>query len=331
VQGSGGTKVLIEVILSPRNDATVLLSTKPNNKTTVFVCQIQAEVFRKVGLTPSRSSYIMQLGLVRTVELVRIFGEKPAFPCVMIIAMSDLEKEAYVESLFSIVAPKYDIINTVLSLTRHRTWRRFAVSKSGLQPGENALDVCCGTGDFAMELARVVGADGMVVGIDFSMPMVRLAEEKANRCGCKWVSFLEANASRLPFADDSFECVTVGFGLRNVANISEVVSEMVRVTRPGGKVISLEASRITSPFLVLPWRFYFYTLAPWVAKLLGGRLEAYKYLPRSVSEFDSRSAIALEFERCGLCEIEIYDLMFGAVCVHVGTKCDNDSQVPSSL
>lgn len=242
----------------------------------------------------------------------------------MIIAMSDLEKEAYVESLFSIVAPKYDIINTVLSFTRHKTWRRFAVSKSGLRPGDSALDICCGTGDFAMELARIVGANGMVVGIDFSIPMIRLAEEKANRSDYKCVSFIAANASSLPFADDSFECVTVGFGLRNVANISKVVSEMVRVTRPGGKVISLEASRITSPFLVLPWRFYFCTLAPWLAKLFGGQLEAYKYLPRSVSKFDSRSAIALEFECCGLREIEIHDLMFGAVCVHIGTKLYNE-------
>ncbi len=243
----------------------------------------------------------------------------------MTVAISNSEKEAYVESLFSIVAPKYDIINAVLSLTRHKSWRRFAVSKSRLQPGGSALDVCCGTGDFALELAHAVGAGGMVVGIDFSMPMIQLAEEKANRSGCRWVSFLAANASRLPFADNSFDCVTVGFGLRNVANVSEVVSEMVRVTRPGGKVISLEASRVTSPFLALPWRFYFYKLAPWLAKLCGGQLEAYKYLPWSVGKFDSRSAIALEFERCGLCEVEIYDLMFGAVCVHVGAKHCNVS------
>jgi len=272
----------------------------------------------------------MPLGIGRTRKDVAYLIEKPVLPCVMIIAISDSEKEAYVESLFSIVAPKYDLINTVLSFTRHKAWRRFAVSKSGLQPGGSALDVCCGTGDFALELARVVGADGMVVGIDFSMPMIRLAEGKANRSGCRWVSFLAANASRLPFADDSFDCVTVGFGLRNVADTSEVVSEMVRVTRPGGKVISLEASRVTSPFLVLPWRFYFYTLAPLMAKLFGGRLEAYKYLPWSVGKFDSRSAIALEFERCGLCEVEIYDLMFGAVCVHVGTKHRNESEAPSN-
>jgi demethylmenaquinone methyltransferase/2-methoxy-6-polyprenyl-1,4-benzoquinol methylase len=151
--------------------------------------------------------------------------------------MNDL-KEAYVESLFSSIASRYDLLNSVLSLTRHKAWRRFAVSKSGINIGGHALDVCCGTGDFAFELARKVGHSGSVVGIDFSVPMIEIAKNKAQRAGFTNVDFIKANACDLPFADSSFDCVTVGFGLRNVADLSKALGEMTRVVRLGGRVIN---------------------------------------------------------------------------------------------
>ena len=230
------------------------------------------------------------------------------------------EKEAYVEGLFSSIAPKYDLLNSVLSLTRHKAWRRFAVSKSNLKPGDCALDVCCGTGDFAFELANRVGENGRVVGVDFSAPMIDLAIRKAEQLHCANASFIVGNACRLPFPDNSFDCVTVGFGLRNVADIDMALTEMSRVVRPGGKVICLEISKVKSWLLALPWKLYFYVLTPYTASLLRARRTAYEYLPQSVKEFMSREELAARFEKCGLCDVSFYDLTFGVVCVHVGTK-----------
>lgn len=182
------------------------------------------------------------------------------------------------------------------------------------------MDVCCGTGDFALELARVAGERGLVVGADFAAPMLELARRKASRTGCVWVSLVQANACRLPFADGSFDCVTVGFGLRNVADLPAAISEMARVIRPGGRAVSLEICgampRALQPF----WRVYFDVLAPVVARLFRGKRDAYEYLPRSVRGFLSPAQLAEEFQRCGLTNVEFHRLMFGAVYVHIGTK-----------
>lgn len=230
------------------------------------------------------------------------------------------EKEAYVEGLFSAVAGKYDLMNTVLSLTRHRAWRRFAVSKASLKPGDSALDVCCGTGDFAFELARAVGENGRVVGTDFSEPMLCLARAKAARRGMQGIEFLAANTCELPFDDGSFDCVTVGFGVRNLADVDAGLAEMARVLKPGGRLVCLETGEVRSRLLRLPWRFYFHILTPYAATLMGAKKWAYEYLPTSAREFLTREELARRFEKHGLRDVTVFDLMFGAVCVHLGTK-----------
>lgn len=233
---------------------------------------------------------------------------------------SGRDKEAYIERMFSSIAPKYDLMNSVMSLNMHKAWRRFAVSQSGLSEGGCALDVCCGTGDFAFELAQVVGEGGRVVGLDFSAPMIELAGDKARKLNREWVSFVVGNACELPFEDNSFDCVTMGFGLRNVADVGKAIFEMARVTRPGGRVVNLEISKVRSPLLRLPWMLYFYALTPYTASMFGAKREAYEYLPQSVKEFISREELSAEFERAGLKDVRYRDLMFGAVCVHVGVK-----------
>ena len=230
------------------------------------------------------------------------------------------DKEAYIESLFSSIAGKYDLLNTVMSLTRHRAWRRFAVAKADLKPGDAALDVCCGTGDFSFELARAVGTDGRVVGVDFSLPMIELAKKKARHYGYEAIDFLTANARKLPFADCSFDCVTVGFGLRNLSDVRDGLREIARVLRPGGRLVCLEISKVRSPILAIPWKLYFYKLTPYTATLFRTRRLAYEYLPESVKNFMSREELAAEFSACGFEKVEYFDKMFGAVCVHVGTK-----------
>jgi demethylmenaquinone methyltransferase/2-methoxy-6-polyprenyl-1,4-benzoquinol methylase len=152
------------------------------------------------------------------------------------------------------------------------------------------------------------------------MPMLEIAGRKADRRGFSQVEFLQANACALPFADDAFDCVTVGFGLRNVASIEAALGEMARVTRPGGKVVSLEIVGVRSSFAAIPWRLYFDVLAPRAARALQGRREAYEYLSRSVKGFASPEELAGEFASRGLRDVVCYDLALGAVCVHVGTK-----------
>lgn len=229
-------------------------------------------------------------------------------------------KEAYVEGLFSSIAPRYDLLNSVLSGGRHSAWRRLAVELSGLEPGGSAIDVCCGTGDFAFELARRVGRTGRVDGVDFSAPMVELARDKASCRGLEWVSFHEANACKLPFADGLFDCATVGFGLRNVADAGLALSEMARVVRPGGTVVCLEILGVRSGPLALPWRVYFRLMAPLSAVLFGSNRQAYEYLPRSVGNFMSPEELAGEFMACGLAEVEFRKLALGSVCIHIGRK-----------
>ena len=230
------------------------------------------------------------------------------------------EREAYIESLFSAIADKYDRMNNILSLSRHRAWRRFAVSKSALKPGDCALDCCCGTGDFAFELSRIVGDQGYVVGVDFSEAMIELAEKKAVRLRTRDINFITANACELSFADDSFDCVSVGFGVRNLADIDAGLAEMSRVLKPGGRLVCLETSEVRSKLLRLPWKLYFHVLTPYAALVMGARKWAYEYLPHSAKWFLSREEMARKFSKCGLVEITISDLMFGAVCVHIGTK-----------
>ncbi|MGI6294625.1 MAG: bifunctional demethylmenaquinone methyltransferase/2-methoxy-6-polyprenyl-1,4-benzoquinol methylase UbiE [Armatimonadota bacterium] len=230
------------------------------------------------------------------------------------------EKEAYVESLFSAIAGRYDLMNSVLSLTRHRAWRRHAVRLADLKPGGSALDCCCGTGDFAFELARAVGKQGRVVGVDFSQPMIELANKKAAQSRIGYIEFIAANACELPFADDSFDCVTIGFGVRNLADIDAGLMEIARVLKPHGRLVCLETGEVQSRLLRLPWKFYFHILTPYAAVIMGARKWAYEYLPRSAKGFLSRTELAAKFENCGLSDVYISDLMFGAVCIHIGKK-----------
>ncbi len=229
-------------------------------------------------------------------------------------------EEQYVESLFSSIASRYDLINSVLSLGLHKAWRRFAVSLARLSPGNSTLDVCCGTGDFALELAKAVGSTGTVIAIDFSEPMLEIARQKADRAGLSQIDFVKADACDLPFADDSFDCAVVGFGLRNIAEFGRAIAELSRVVKPGGRVISLEIFGIRTTWASAIWKLYFNVAGPWVARFLRGDPQAYTYLPRSVESFATPEEMARQFETQGLENVRWYKLACGAVCVHLGTK-----------
>ena len=234
--------------------------------------------------------------------------------------MQKESKAEYIEGLFASIAPRYDLLNSILSFNRHKGWRRFAANQCGLQPDDGAVDVCAGTLDFAIELSKVVGRNGSVTAVDFCRPMLEVGKRKLAKRGIGNVAVMEANAESLPLPSDSFRAATIGFALRNVSSVEKTLGEMARVVCKGGRVVCLE--------LALPrWRLfrsvyglYFNRFLPFIGGVVNGKKEPYEYLPASVASFCSREELAAIMEKVGLTDIAIYDLAGGAATVHVGTK-----------
>lgn len=233
------------------------------------------------------------------------------------------DKASYVRDMFSAIAPQYDRLNAILSFNQHKAWRRRAVRLANVQPGDQCLDVCTGTGDFAVDLARTVGSTGRVIGADFCEPMIRNGLDKTSRRSigseCGPITMMVANAELLPYANNLFDVVTVGFGVRNVANLPQAVSEMARVTKPGGRVVILEFNRPPDVWYKPFVDFYLFHILPRIGGLLSRR-EAYTYLPESMKRFVSREELTSIMEKAGLAQIQVRDLNFGTVCIHLGVK-----------
>lgn len=228
------------------------------------------------------------------------------------------QKHVYVQTMFDAIAPRYDLLNSVLSFRMHYGWRRAAAHQAALKTGDRALDVCTGTGDFAIELARRVGPSGSVIGTDFSEGMLALGQPKLTKLPN--VTLQQADTQALPFPDASFNAVTVAFGIRNVADIDKGLAEMARVTKPGGRVVILEFNQPTNPLVAVLYKLYSFTILPFLGGLVSGRRSAYSYLPSSIEAFHSRAALAAKLERAGLTDIRITDLTLGTVVIHCGVK-----------
>jgi demethylmenaquinone methyltransferase / 2-methoxy-6-polyprenyl-1,4-benzoquinol methylase len=225
-------------------------------------------------------------------------------------------KEAQVRSMFDRIAAHYDLMNSVMSAGLHHRWRTRTADLAALKPGDSALDVCCGTGDLAIELKRRVGGGGRVVGVDFSKPMLALAADKSARLDAE-VDYQQANALELPFEDASFDAATVGFGLRNVADTSRGLLELARVVRPGGRVVILEITTPTRPPLSWFYGLWFDRIVPLLGAIAGDR-EAYSYLPQSVKRFPPAFELAARMHDCGLERIRYLLLAGGIVAIHAG-------------
>lgn len=226
-------------------------------------------------------------------------------------------KHGYVEAMFDAIAPRYDLLNSVLSLKLHGRWRHAAARQAELKPGDTVLDVCTGTGDFACELSRWVGPNGSVVGTDFSREMLKFGEPKRQKFPT--VTLQWADTQALPFPDSQFDAVTVAFGIRNVADTRKGLAEMTRVTKPGGRVVILEFNRPRNPLVA--WGYGLYQrLMPAIGGLISGRKSAYAYLPASIDAFYSREALSELMESVGLEQIRVTDLNFGTVVIHRGIK-----------
>jgi ubiquinone/menaquinone biosynthesis methyltransferase len=223
--------------------------------------------------------------------------------------------------MFDRIAGRYDLMNSVMTAGLHHRWRARAVELAALHPGDRALDVCCGTGDLALQLKRRVGDAGSVVGVDFSAPMLELASAKAARSGLA-VDFLEGNALELPFEDASFDAATVGFGVRNVADLERAIAEMSRVVRPGGRVVILEITTPERPPLSWFYSVWFDRIVPVLGKVSGER-DAYSYLPDSVRSFPRARPLARSMHEVGLREVRWLLLAGGIIAIHAGTREDS--------
>lgn len=229
-------------------------------------------------------------------------------------------KEQFVHSVFESIAHKYDRMNDILSFRRHKAWRKFAMEKMNVQPGGSAVDVCCGTCDWAISVAQE-SAGGSVVGLDFSENMLHYGQHKVDKLGLReHIELVQGNAMQLPFADNSFDYATIGFALRNVPDLEQVLREMQRVVKPGGMVVSLELSKPTwQPFKSI-YYFYFQKILPLIGKLVAKRYEQYKWLPESLVHFPDYQQLAAIFKNIGLIQVKAYPLTGGIAALHVGIK-----------
>ena len=221
--------------------------------------------------------------------------------------------------MFDRIAGRYDAMNSVMTAGLHHRWRERAADRAELAPGESALDVCCGTGDFALELSRRVSPSGRVVGCDFSEPMLDLAREKAAARGAPGVRFEWADALRLPYDADRFDAVTVGFGVRNLSDLDRGLGEMTRVLRPGGRLVVLEITQPTRPPLSTFCSLWFDRIVPLLGAVAGDS-EAYAYLPESVRSFPGPRGLAERMDAAGLERIRWTVLAGGIIAIHSGTR-----------
>jgi len=223
-------------------------------------------------------------------------------------------EEPQVEAMFDRIAGVYDLMNSLMTAGLHHRWRRRAVDLARVGPGDNVLDVASGTGDLAIELAARIGAGGSVIGSDFSELMLDRARVKAPQ-----LDWVQANALALPYEDDLFDAVTVGFGARNFSDLDAGLAEMVRVTRPGGRVVVLEITTPTRPPLSTVFGLWFDRLVPLIGRFAGDP-DAYSYLPSSVRRFPDARTLAQRLSAAGLNEVAYLLTAGGIIAIHSGTK-----------
>ncbi len=228
------------------------------------------------------------------------------------------DKAGRVRGVFDSVAGKYDLMNDLMSGGLHRLWKRFTLSQAGLRPGQRALDVAGGTGDLAAGLARQVGAAGTVVLSDINREMLDRGRDRLLDQGLAGnVAFVQADAERLPFADRSFDCVTIGFGLRNVTDKAAALASMRRVLRPGGQLLVLEFSQPVPPLRPL-YDLYSFRVLPAMGRLVTGDADSYRYLAESIRTFPDQPTLAAMMRDAGLDGCRWHNLTGGIVALHRG-------------
>lgn len=221
-----------------------------------------------------------------------------------------------VQRMFDRIAGPYDTMNRVMTAGLDRRWRELAAQATGLGHGASALDACCGTGDLTLALAQVVGRGGQVTGLDFSPQMLERARRKPVEADAAEISWVQGDATAMPFPDNSFAAVTIGFGLRNLPDPEEGLRELARVVRPGGTVVVLEITQPPSGPLKPFYGIWFNRVVPALGRMLDS--SAYSYLPASVRRFPPPDELGRMFWRAGMRDVRYRLLASGIVALHTG-------------
>jgi len=228
------------------------------------------------------------------------------------------EKAPRVARVFDHVASRYDLMNDLMSFGLHRAWKAFAVRIARVHPGERVLDVASGSGDLARAFAQRVGPSGEVWMTDINGAMLAVGRDRLLDVG-RVLPAVQCDAEHLPFRDASFDCVTVGFGLRNMTHKDAALAEMTRVLGPGGRLLVLEFSKVWKP-LQAPYDLYSFKVLPWLGERVAADAAAYRYLAESIRMHPDQPTLGAMMERAGLERVDYFNLAAGVVAVHRGYK-----------
>lgn len=231
------------------------------------------------------------------------------------------EKAGRVRAVFESVAGKYDIMNDLMSMGVHRLWKHFTLSQTGLRPGQRALDVAGGTGDLASGMSKQVGDDGLVILTDINAAMLSKGRDRMLDEGIvRNLKCSLANAECLPFQDNTFDCVTIAFGLRNVTDKDKALRSMLRVLRPGGQLMVLEFSKPVAPGLKPIYDTYSFSVLPWLGKVIAQDEASYRYLAESIRRFPDQETLKSMMQAAGFDNCSYHNMSGGIVALHRGYK-----------
>lgn len=231
------------------------------------------------------------------------------------------EKQSLVANVFNSVAQKYDVMNDLMSFGIHRLWKRYTIDCSGVRSGMKVLDIAGGTGDLTAQFSRRVGPTGEVVLADINDAMLEVGRDKLRNRGIVGnVRYVQANAEELPFADDSFDIITIAFGLRNVTDKQKALESMFRVLKPGGRLLVLEFSKPIQPMLNQAYDFYSFNILPKMGQMVAGDAESYQYLAESIRMHPDQATLKGMMEQAGYEQVTFDNLTGGIVALHRGFK-----------
>jgi demethylmenaquinone methyltransferase/2-methoxy-6-polyprenyl-1,4-benzoquinol methylase len=231
------------------------------------------------------------------------------------------EKAKRVAGVFHSVASKYDVMNDLMSMGVHRLWKRFTIELAGVGKGDRVLDLAGGTGDLALRFSRLAGPEGEVVLSDINASMLEQGRIRLTDEGVVGnIRYAQANAEALPFPDDYFDCITIAFGLRNVTDKDQALKSMLRVLKPGGRLLVLEFSKPTNEPLTKLYDFYSFKALPLMGKLVANDADSYRYLAESIRMHPDQQTLKEMMEEAGFQRVEFFNLTGGIVALHRGYK-----------
>ena len=234
-------------------------------------------------------------------------------------SVDEKDKARHVRGVFDSVAPKYDLMNDLMSGGMHRAWKAYTVAVANIQVGNKVLDIAGGTGDLALAFSKKVGASGQVVHTDINAAMLGVGRNRLLDAGVVLPTVV-CDAEKLPFPDQYFDLVSVAFGLRNMTHKDVALAEMCRVLKPGGKLLVLEFSKVAKP-LEKAYDFYSFNILPRLGKLVAGDDSSYRYLAESIRMHPSQDALKDLMQKNGFGHVDYHNMMAGVVALHVGIKC----------